>query len=201
MKFLVKSKDSAIFKDGLTYKSGQSAKNKQLREKLLAEQFGFCAYTEEYLHYNTLCDEVEHFDATKKGSDDYFNYYTVSRYANQRKMKIDKKKTFSGAAFFSTLFFQKIGEFKSRIRYLDGFYTEINPDDTEAKHFIDYLGFNDEIIVNKRKNTVRRLKSTLSSFSRDEQIEYFRTDGKDILSFITAIEVEFNITLEEIITS
>ena len=52
--------------------------------KLLLEQSNFCAYTEKYI---TGLDsvEVEHFNASIKYNDDYFNYYAVIRSANSGK--------------------------------------------------------------------------------------------------------------------
>ena len=57
MKFLAKSDQSEILRDGLLYKSGNTNGNKLLRSILLNEQKGFCAYTEEYLLESTLCPE------------------------------------------------------------------------------------------------------------------------------------------------
>jgi len=199
MKFLAKSDQTEVLRDGLLYKSGNTNNNKLLRGCLLREQKGFCAYTEEYLFESTLCPEVEHFNPSKKNSDNYYNYYVVSRFANQRKMKIDRKGDYNLASFFESLFFQGKNDFISRIEYKEGIYVEVDMNDKEAKDFIEYMGFNEEIIFKKRNNTIRRLKNTIGGFLKEEQIEYLKLEEKDILSFPTAIEHEFKIDLSEIL--
>lgn len=201
MKFLTKISQSEILQNNLVYKSGNTKRNQSLRESLLKEQKGFCAYTEEYLIESTLCPEVEHFNPTKKDNDNYYNYYVVSRFANQRKMKIDRKGDYKDDAFFTSLFFHNKENFDLRIEYKKGIYKEIHEDDEEAKKFIDYMGFNEEVISKKRSNLIRRLKNTIGNFSKEEQIEYLGMEEKDILSFPTAIETEFNIDLSEIINA
>jgi hypothetical protein len=42
--------------------------------------------------------DVEHFDPSKKGADDYFNYYATLRSANERKST--KYAIYVGADFF-----------------------------------------------------------------------------------------------------
>jgi hypothetical protein len=199
MKFLEKLSSSKILQNNLTYKKGNTIKNRNLRDTLLSEQNGFCAYTEEYLEANTLCPEVEHFNSTKKYNDDYYNYYVVSRFANQRKMKVDKSGEFNGESFFQNPFFQNKDNFNSRIIYQTGKYKIILEDDLEAKRFIDYMGFNESVIYSKRANSIRRLKNQVKDLTQDELIEFFKTESKDILTFPTAIEAEFNIDLSQII--
>ena len=199
MKFLAKSDQSEVLRDGLLYKSGNTNANKLLRSILLNEQKGFCAYTEEYLFESTLCPEVEHFNPSKKNNDNYYNYYVVSRFANQRKMKIDRKGDYNLASFFETLFFQDKDSLASRIEYKEGIYVEADKIDKEAKDFIEYMGFNEEIIFKKRNNAIRRLKNTIGSFSKEDKMEYFKLEEKDILSFPTAIEHELDIDLSELL--
>lgn len=114
MKFLTKSANSEVLSSRLLYKKNSAVNNRNLREQLLKEQKGFCAYTEEYLIANTLCPEVEHFNTGKKYQDDYYNYYVVSRFANQRKMKVDKSGDFKRESFFESCFFHDKNIFDSR---------------------------------------------------------------------------------------
>ncbi|MGG9963768.1 hypothetical protein [Ferruginibacter sp. SUN106] len=202
MKFLTKTDQSQIFIDNLVYRSGNTRANQNLRNLLLKEQCGFCAYTEEYLIESTLCPEVEHFDPSKKNNaDNYYNYYVVSRFANQRKMKVDRTKKYNGASFFVNLFFQNITKLYEKIEYKEGVYVEKDGEDKEAKEFIEYMGFNEDVILKKRNNAIRRLKNTIGNFSQEEKIEYLKLEDKDILSFPTAIEYEFKIDLSEILNS
>lgn len=199
MKFLFKSTESKVLKDGLVYKKGRTIQNADLRERLLKEQKGFCAYTEEHLLENTLSPEVEHFNPKLKNNDNYYNYYVVSRFANQRKMKIDREGKYTNEYFFTSLFFQNKQEFDSRIEYVNGIYKPKDQTDNEALSFINYMGFNEEIVLKKRQRTIRRLKNTIGQFSTEEKIEFLQSEEKDILSFPTAIEHEFNIDLSTII--
>jgi hypothetical protein len=168
MKFLTKNKDSEILAKAIVYK--KNGDNTRLRDMLLAEQCGFCAYTEKRV--NRLDSvEVEHFNRTKKGADDYFNYYAVIRNANQR--KIGKEKKHAGAAFFNSLFFQDKKAFDARIRYVigDSVYEETSSDDREASDLIDYLGFNDSCLHEERARHIRMLKDlflTHAEFSSKE---------------------------------
>ncbi|MCB9231533.1 MAG: hypothetical protein H6581_07720 [Bacteroidia bacterium] len=170
-----------------------------MKERLLLEQKNFCAYTEKYVEELDSV-EVEHFNsALKKTGDDYFNYYAVIRDANLRK----KDEKYVGASFFSSLFFQKPGAFELRVKFFpkSGEYAILDLNDREADDLIDFLGFNDFSLVNQRTRHLKRLKATFERgrFDRSEIVEYFQENPHD-LSFITAIEAEFNLDLSEFYT-
>lgn len=198
MKFLVKRKNSEILKASLKYKKNAGKKNKELREKLLEEQFNFCAYTEKSLEKLDSA-EVEHFNSEIKYQDDYFNYYAVIRDANLRK----KDEKYKGAIFFKTLFFQKEGGFEKRIKFIpnEGIYEERDLKDLEAVGLIDFLGFNDHSLVEQRKNHISRIRRIFedAQYLEEEKFEYFR-DFPQERSFITAIEAEFGLNLSEFYT-
>jgi hypothetical protein len=193
MKFLAKNKVSEIYSENITYVSGSD--NSELRLKLLNEQMNFCAYTEKYIS-GIDSAEVEHFDPSKKNNDDYFNYYTTLRFANERKM--GKYKEHIGSDFFNSLFFQNSADFNKRIKYNDFVYEVVDEGDEDAKKLIDYLGFNDDYLFSVRIKHIQRLRETIGTFNPEEKLEYFRKNKED-LSFITAIEKELNIDLSEII--
>lgn len=199
MKFLTKYNDSDIIKENLKYKKGNNKNNRILKEKLLKEQNNFCAYTEKYIE-GLDSVEVEHFNSDIKYNDYYYNYYAVIREVNKEKAKKDKSKKYKNAKFFETLFFQNKDEFNKRIRYdkASKSYYELDENDDEAKQLIDYLGFNDEITSIQRKNAISRLKEIFEKgkWSQKEITHYF-SKYKDELSFITAIEAEFEINLEK----
>lgn len=186
MKFLTKRKDSAIFAEKMVYVTGNKHNNRKLRNMLLKEQKGFCAYTEKYVD-GIDSVEVEHFDRTKKDKgDNYFNYYAVLRDANLR--KIGKEKKYRGASFFSSLFFQDEKELKRRIRYVPGeaVYEEIQADDIEAEELIDFLGLNDSSLVSERRKHVQMLRG-LYEDAKEKQLEFI-TKNRKLWSFITAVE-------------
>ena len=193
MKFLTKHKHSEILAEALIYNSG--ADNSRLRFKLLEEQKGFCAYTEKYI---TKIDstEVEHFNPSIKDKDDYYNYYTTLRYANEQ--KISKYELYKNSDIFKDLFFQDEAIFKKRIYYDDFEYRLVDENDKAANDFIEFLGLNDDYLYTERMRHVDRLKSTLEDFTDEQRIVYFKKYRND-LSFPTAIESEFKINLSEIL--
>ncbi len=193
MKFLSKNNTSEIFVNKLVYRSKKD--NSFLNLKLLNEQKNFCAYTEKYIQGNDST-EVEHFNPSLKENDDYFNYYSVLRSANVR--KIEKYKIYKDCPFFQTLFFRSKKQFDSRIIYDDFEYITVNKDDQDAKDFIDFLGFNDDYLYTERILHIDRLKLTISDFSDEEKRLYFRKFKGD-LSYITAIENFFNLELIDIL--
>ena len=73
-------------------------------------------------------------------------------------------------------------------------YEETNPDDTEARNFIDFIGLNYYDVYEDRKNHINRLKDIFSN--PEDLVGYFRKH-KEELKFITAIEVEFELDLSE----
>jgi hypothetical protein len=201
MKFLPKKFDSDILAQHLTYKRGQAENNRRLKEALMAEQNGFCAYTEKFLEPLDSV-EVEHFDWTKKYNDDYFNYYAVLREANLYK----QDQQFAGALFFESRFFQEVGELRRRIGYrpkgaIDfGEYYALDDSDTEANALIAFLGFNDPRLSRQRQSAIEYLKSTMiiANWGAHEMVDYLKKH-RTLLSFPTAIEAEFGIDLTDII--
>ena len=185
MKFLTKNPNSDIHTEGLTYL--RNANNTALRNRLLSEQKNFCAYTEKYVQ-DLDSVEVEHFNASLKYNDNYFNYYAVLRRPNLYK----KDEAFRNHPFFNTLFFQDEAQFQNRIQYKDGIYYETDENDTEARDFIEFLGFNHPSLTNQRLKHLNRLKSIFQYFDDAERRVYLTTH-KEELSFITALEAEFNL--------
>ncbi len=195
MKFLTKYSDSEILNEDLQYIIGKD--NSRLRIKLLKEQFHFCAYTEKFI---TKIDstEVEHFNPLKKGNDNYFNYYSTLRFANEQ--KISKFEELKDSDFFKTLFFQNSEEFNKRIEFVDDIYRAKSDLDFDAKNLINYLGFNHNYTHGVRIKHIDRLKSTIGSFSNEEKLLYFKRNRED-LSFITAIEYHLQISLTELLNN
>ena len=189
MKFLTKHTDSEILTEDLKYRSGTD--NSMLRLKLLQEQKNFCAYTEKYIA-KIDSTEVEHFNPSIKDNDDYYNYYTTLRYANEQ--KISKYELYKDSDFFQSLFFQDKTAFDDRVYYDDFEYQLTNKDDKEADDFVRYLGLNDDYLYDERMNHINRLKSTIGDFTDEQKLTYFEKYKND-LSFPTAIENAFQIDL------
>lgn len=189
MRFLGKDPNSSILADGLAY--SRSSTRQDLRARLLAEQHGFCAYTERHVTDLDAVD-IEHFDADKKaaGDDDYYNYYAVTHVANQWKADKDRTGGFRGASFFKSRFFQSAAE-HHRVRYdaVDDAFVARDPADTEVVDLIAYLGFNEDVLIEERRAHVASLREVFddANWDSDRRRKYF-ADYPHHLSFVTAIE-------------
>ncbi len=197
MKFLGKDPASAIKAAGAVYR--EAGHNDELLRALLREQRGFCAYSEQVASsLDTLA--VEHFDRDLKATaaDGYDNYYAVLQLINQRKRK--REAPHRGAAFFKSRFFQDPAQFQRRVEYVavDRVYAERNDGDAEARDLIDYLGFNDSPLFERRRKHVRRLAGLFrdAGWGKSEQLKYFRGNPEE-LTFITALEAELGLDLSE----
>ncbi len=195
MKFFSKKDDSIILTNGLVYKENRSTENLRIKEILIAEQYGFCAYTEKY--FEPLdSSEVEHFDSSIKYNDDYYNYYATLRKPNLYK----KDERYKGSSFFASKFYQKQDELTKRIEYIKGefVFEEVDMNDTEAKDFIEFLGLNNHDLLKARQSHCTRLMGIfrLARFSSEDILVYFR-DHKNELSFITTLENELGLDLSE----
>src|SRR5688572_30130939 len=86
MRKVNKEINSNILANKLNYISGNSTNNKKLVEELLAEQKGYCAYTDEYIS-RTDAKDVEHFNPTLKDTpdDSYSNWFVVKHQWNMEK--------------------------------------------------------------------------------------------------------------------
>lgn len=197
MKFLTKKSNSDILANNLVYKKNNSRNNKKLHEKLVKEQKQFCAYTEKYIQ-ELDSSEVEHFNSSIKYNDNYYNYYAVIREANLYK----KDEAYENAIFFKSLFFQDEKKLTKRIRFVENIYIVVDENDYEAKDLIDFLGFNHPNLYKQRLRHIKRLKKNFAdaNYSKKQYVEYFKEHNED-LSFITAIENEFNLKLEDIIST
>jgi hypothetical protein len=195
MKFLSKKPDSKILNEAIVYKT--NGDNSILRGLLINEQKNYCAYTEKYLHPLDQVD-VEHFDSTKKKTenDNYYNYYAVITTANKYK----KDEIYKGATFFTNLFFQDSFELNKRISFANSIFFEIDEADTEARDFIDFLGLNNPKLSEERSKHIQRMKGYFdsSNFSLEKIKEYF-VQYKSELSFITALNSAFDCDFMELI--
>lgn len=194
MRFLAKPTESAARE--LSYGGGD---NSRLRDALVADQMGFCAYTERYL----LTDDtiaVEHFDSRLKGHDDWRNWYAVKQTSNQQKR--NKERAHQGAGFHLSRFFQDATALEARIEYdrASFMFFESDPDDQEARDLLDYLSVNAPSNVDNRRRHVQRLQEIFDAakYDRDERLDYFQRRPEE-LHFITAVEAALEIELQEAI--
>ena len=190
MKFLKKDKNSKIIKEKLDYNI--QSQRKRIRELLLLEQDGFCAYSERYAQ-NTDSIHIEHFDPRIKNTDDdnYENWYAVLVWMNEHKPKnIDK---------YLPILFPNSENIKEKIEYQDGKFVPINSNDIESKHLIDFLGFNKYELYQDRLNHIKLIRDIQNMCDSSEDFFEILSSDKSNLSFITALEVELGLNLSHLI--
>lgn len=162
----------------------------QIRAGLLAEQQGFCAYSECFAAPPHSV-EVEHFDPRKKGTgeDGYRNWYAVLRWCNAHKPKRIEP-------YLPILcpYDEGVGR---RIRYADGQLQPVDGDDVEAQHLIDFLGWNRPELAYARAAHVGRVREVRDRFfggSNDRLSAWLAAHPED-RSYITALEAELGLDL------
>lgn len=177
--------DSKIVSENLSY-SNQNDR-KKIRYYLKKEQRGFCAYSERYLKESDAVD-IEHFDPGLKNTDKdgYTNWYLTLHWMNSHKPKKLNKR-------FLPIVQPCDPGLEKRMVYSDDIWGVNDPDDKEGRNLISYLGLNKHELVIDRVNHVRRLKELrLLCDCEDEFTNLLKRDPEN-LSFLTAIETEFNI--------
>ncbi len=195
MKFLSKRADSKILQNCMRY-SNNPSKNKELKEALLEEQKGFCAYTEKYIDHLESVD-IEHFNSSLKNTneDGYYNYYAVLHKVNIN--KLDEK--YSDAKFHETLFFQNKDVLDSRIFISDDMlYMVTDSEDIEAKDFVDFLMLNSNSLYEARKKHISFLSDMLKQLGDQKFLDLFKRH-KSTMSYISVIENKFNLNLDHLL--
>lgn len=188
MRYLKKSSTSRIIDEKHTYSLNNSRRNRQLRELLVDEQQGFCAYTEKYITPIDAC-EVDHFDDSKKGQpfDDYWNWYAVLRWINLMKRPIEEHQP---------ILTPYSDDVPDRIVYRDGMFTSTNEDDVEAQNLIKLLKWNDPGLAEERHAHIERIKWMQDKFDGTDSdfAEFIKRKPRN-LSFITALQAELDLIL------
>ncbi|MCU0391422.1 MAG: hypothetical protein MUE81_09915 [Thermoflexibacter sp.] len=188
MQFLSKNPQSDLIGKRLAYSSPKD--RGVLRAQLLAEQKGFCAYSERFIQ-ETDKHDIEHFypkNEYPEKEDDYFNLYVVLSWVNEHKPKKIKP--------FLPILEPSSPTIYDKIKYDKGLFVVVNEGDKEADNFIKFLGLNKIELFTDRQNHVQRIKSLKSLCGEDKEIflQMLQSDKLN-LSFITALEVELNMNL------
>jgi hypothetical protein len=193
MKFFGKLSDSEIRTSGWSY--DRKADRPQIREALLFEQFGFCAYTEKVLG-PTDGPEIEHYDPRLKSTPDdgYTNWYAVCHRVNQIKpKKLD-------ARFLPIIERPHETDLASRIQYVGdkGCFEPLDPDDVEAQNFLRFICVNETELVKERMAHVGRILDGFDAHHRDfAAFSRVLLNDKKLLSFISALETALGVELSE----
>lgn len=185
MKFLKKYKDSNLS----TLRYSHVKERTRLRQGLLAEQFGFCAYSERFIKNSDSC-HIEHFypqNEFPQKSDDYFNLYAVLSWVNENKPKKIKDKYLPILEPFSS-------DLAKRIKYEHGMFIATSVGDKAAQNLINFLGLNKIELFEDRRKHLSRIKQLRQWYDKDDFLAYLK-EHREELSFATAIEKEFDIDI------
>jgi hypothetical protein len=188
MKYLAKDSQSPII--AANWKYSTPSHRPKIRQQLLNEQHGFCAYTERYVAPLDAC-EIEHFDNRQKNTpaDSYWNWYAVHRWINQRKPRIEK---------FLPILIPHDPSLSKRIHYSEGAFRALDRTDLEAVNLIDFLGWNDPTLAAFRQKHIALIRDTQNRFFRDDP-EGFRAyivENPANLSFRTALAAELGLKFD-----
>ena len=190
MKFLKKDENSKILDENLNYNT--QSQRKRIRELLLSEQSGFCAYSERYV-MKTDSVHVEHFDPRLKNeeNDNYKNWYAVLAWINEHKPnKIEP---------YLPILQPSHPNLNNQIKYVNGEYRAIDKNDSEADNLIRFLGLNKYELYKDRLNHIARIRFIKESSENDDEFYEILSEDKSYLSFITALEVELELNLSHLI--
>ncbi len=191
MKYLGKTSDSKIIQEDLKY-SIPSQRGK-IRQYLLQEQKGFCAYTERHVRENDS-SHIEHFDDRRKGTagDGYDNWYAVLPWSNERKPKIDRH---------LPVLVPGTAEVAARIRFDEsGLFVAVNGEDVEAKNLLKLIGINKPEVYRDRAKHVERIRSLKELCGTDDALFFKKmAEHRDNLSYASALECVLGISLTELL--
>lgn len=175
----------------------ENGNNSVLREILLKEQKGFCAYTETYLG-RTDQKDIDHFNPSKENPDrnNYENLFLCKALWNKEK----SNKWLNFQPVLSPL----TNNFEDRIVYnfeLKLFEAK-NETDEEAKNAVKLLKLDDyDLSIERRKHI--ELLTELSKYYESPTIFFNKIikDSPTELKFIRSLELEFNINIWDNIPS
>lgn len=183
MRYLKKSASSQVISNKWQYPKDA----KRIRDELLNEQIGFCAYSERYVQ-NTDAVDVEHFDARLKGkeNDSYWNWYAVLSWMNKRKpRKIEP---------FEPILKPYSEDIEQRIKYEDGQFLAVDPNDEEADNLIEYLRWNSPELSEDRRKHIERIRSVQKVWGDDQERFFdYLVNHPENLSFFSALTVELGL--------
>lgn len=196
MKFLKKHTNSKIITENLKYSNVSDRDT--IREILLKEQKGFCAYSEEFFK-NADGKQIEHFypqNEYPQKKDEYSNIYLVKEHINQNR----PKKLTTQTRTLLPILNPYSNEITNRIKYAKGRYKfEVEDDDIEAKNFRDFLNLNRPELVEDRKNHVQRVLKIKELASNETEFMQVLSKDKLYLSYITVLENELDQNFENLL--
>lgn len=159
----------------------------RIRQILVEEQAGYCAYTEKWLSPTESVD-VDHFDPRLKhtSKDGYDNWYAVLHWQNLHRPR-------SIEPFLPLA--DPTADLSERVVCRRGIFYARDPSDLEASNLIQWLGWNLPDLVRERLQHVSRIRRARSLFSSPgELLDWLRSDPPQ-LSFASTLRAELALPL------
>lgn len=192
MKRIIKSTNSRILEENLRYLKGNSINNALIREILIEEQKGFCAYTESRIKSTDAID-IEHFNENLKYTpeDNYENWYAVEHKWNNKYKK----------PYCLPIINPHDDDVESRIWYdiPTGIYM-YDSEDIAAKNLVDIIGLNDGNLPKARIDHIQLIIVLFNESGLNEINEWLKYPEckQQLIEFRRAMETAFNIDLSTV---
>lgn len=188
MNYFNKRTDSKILQEGWTY--NVQSQRPQIRQELLREQKGFCAYTEDFVDSILYAKDIEHFDNRLKNtdSDNYWNWFAVGHVANMKKPRSIER--------FLPILHPNDASIVSRVEYKNGQFSTVIEDDLEAQNLIDFLTLNAPELDECRMRHIARMKDVRELWGNDELFIDYMYSNPAHLSFITVLQAELGLNFD-----
>jgi len=189
MKRIIKSTNSRILEENLRYLKGNSINNALIREILIEEQQGFCAYTESRIESTDAID-IEHFNEKLKyiPEDNYENWYAVGHKWNNKYKK----------PYCLPIINPHDNDVESRIWYdiPTGIYM-YDSEDIAAKNLVDIIGLNDGNLPKARIDHIKLIEDLYLNLDNSGLIDWLQNPVSklQLIEFRRAMETAFNIDL------
>ena len=188
MRKAIKIEASKILADDLKYISNNSAHNKKIKEYLLLEQKGYCAYTDEYIS-RTDASDIDHFNPTLKNTDEdsYDNWFLIKNQWNKEKGSKWEK--------HQPVLHPTSEDFEERISYHQGDYFAKSEKDIEAFNLVSLLKLDDPSLAEKRKKYISRKRSDMEAYGEGAAVFFANliNDDNCEVSYLRAIKEEFDV--------
>ncbi len=189
MRHIQKPKNSEVLQQNLTYKKGRD--NRKLREILVKEQGGFCAYTDK--HFKSETPNIDHFKPQKllqTGEDGYHNWFAIYYTTNV----VEKR-----AQWKEPILHPTDPTITERIWYKEDetnntIIVSYAPEDEAAENFVQITGLNRNILAEERAAFVGRLRLLKRILKMEEIKRHFLVYPPEI-DFYRLTEWELGIIL------
>jgi len=189
MRHIQKPEDSEVLKQNLTYKKGGD--NRKLRQILVEEQGGFCAYTDK--HFKSETSNIDHFKPQKllkEGEDGYHNWFAIYYTTNVVEKRAKWKEPIlrpTDPTIVERIWYKKNEIDKTII-------VDYAPEDEAAENFVNIMGLNRNILAEERAAFVGRLRLLKHNLSIDQIKNHFLTYPLEV-DFYRLTEWELDIIL------